>query len=484
LKENMGVSECKFHLHDYTGDNGTWCGCAERLPGESSGVVSATPPPREENLYGDNGPVIVRRECFPGQVGEIEAKVAKFNRTAERNGLDARATLTVLGSKAYRLSEMTWLEEWQREMMSRPDSDPLIEVMQIEVSGDPIRLPGGWEFVAVVDYAVEGRDYDSDQHTKPLNIIRGMGGDSLEGLPSEIRNGDAVCDHCGQARDRNHTIVVKDGEGEFKRVGSTCARVYLGISPAALLSLAENDPFADEEYGEWGGGEAFLTQDFVTAATTIVRRNGFTPSSAWDGSTRDGAWALIADRKLRLDRALLEASPTKDKDPRTDSEFAYDAMQWAKSYEGDDDFSLTLRGCAERAVVNSKTTGVLAYLPQAYAKHLHQEIERARKAVIPPSTWLGTPGEKTGPMSGYRVMRTNSFPGYAYNGPDRLLVVMQNETDGRVVKVWTTESTAFGRAMADAGRDDVFTIAGTVKEHDSYGGNEETVMKNVKALPE
>lgn len=110
-----------------------------------------------------------------------------------------------------------------------------------------INLPGGNELVAVID---------NDSGT--YKII----GDN-KGIPNQKLRPYGACDHCGMTRARTFNFLIQDDKGEYKCVGSTCVKKYLGISPDRILrawdligqmSRGYNEGPEIDPFAEFSGG--------------------------------------------------------------------------------------------------------------------------------------------------------------------------------------------------------------------------------------
>jgi hypothetical protein len=408
--------------------------------------------------------VVSTRMIFAERLDDVTKRVEKWNKLAAKLGLDAEATLTIIESKAVRLSTVS---------KHRLDPDPWVEMLGVRISGLPIRRRGEWELVAVIDHPVAGRDFEEGTE-RPGNAVRRLPSAYTDDVPDELFEEEATCGKCGQNRDRHHTLLIRDEHGRFMRVGSSCVKQYMGMSPAQLLSLAESDPFdADDEEKEWGGGQVVPALDFTVAATAVMRREGYRPSS-WEGSTKYTATMSAGPIKPEWVANIL-SGPVLDDDPRSDEEFAADALAWAVGYEGDDEFRLNMRAYAERSSVG-RGAGVLAYIPRAYQKEL-EEANKPAPVVYPPSEWFGTVDEGTGPLVGFTVVknRRGEIPTFdvGYGRSDGANISLRGP-DGHVVLVRTNVSTAFYRMCSDTTESDLVTFEGKVAEHSEYQGTKQT----------
>lgn len=104
------------------------------------------------------------------------------------------------------------------------DMSPKHKFYPIEVEGK-YEIPG-WEFVATVE------------HTSGGNIIRNI---TDYDIPDKYKNSSPECEHCHKVRDRKDTYLVRNTEtGEFKQIGKSCLKDYTdGLDAAVAAEIAE-----------------------------------------------------------------------------------------------------------------------------------------------------------------------------------------------------------------------------------------------------
>lgn len=98
--------------------------------------------------------------------------------------------------------------------------DPFYKTRMVEVF---VAMPelklSGWEFVSRIDHSQESG-----------NIIYSYPGRET---PDSYRNSDSYCEHCNTRRRRRDTyIVCNEVTGEYKQVGSSCLKDFLGHGDA------------------------------------------------------------------------------------------------------------------------------------------------------------------------------------------------------------------------------------------------------------
>ena len=118
---------------------------------------------------------------------------------------------------------------------------------------------------------------------------------------------------------------------------------------------------------EGGGGGAILTSEFMTFAAAAIREFGFVKKTDPHGrlSTDGRIWDAIYPQR-KEDRL----HPTDD-DLRT----ALAALAWAEEQTGSD-FATNMRIAAKQPTVNSRRSGILAFIPEGYRRSVATAAEK------------------------------------------------------------------------------------------------------------
>jgi len=92
----------------------------------------------------------------------------------------------------------------------------LVDVYDIHIeSEDMFKIAGNNKLVAIVDNITGGSVEIDPQDRVPEQYLH--------------RSGD--CDYCHQERYRGKNFIVKQENGQYKRLGSSCVKKYLGVDP-------------------------------------------------------------------------------------------------------------------------------------------------------------------------------------------------------------------------------------------------------------
>jgi len=355
----------------------------------------------------------------------------------------------------------------------------------------PVELPkyAGWAFVAAL------------QHLDGENIVRTLPGAEC---PPEYRTRGPACDHCKADRRRNDTYILRHEDGRTIQVGSTCIDDFLGADDAGRLAasasyLALAAGLAEEGCGGFGGSTDRLISEFLPFVAWTVREHGWTSRTrareVGGQASADFAWRVTTDSKARRE---AKAEPSTE-----DAALALAAEQWAESLTDAQiaadrgDYLHNLRAACRTGSVTSRTAGIIGSVVVAYQRAIGQERQRAARAARPTlDAYVGTVGAKVtfglAPKVGKRGQPLKGAPIALDANPVTLDFVTGYETAygyTTILKFRTAEgATLVWKASGDpgVGREDVgktYTLAGTIKAHDTYKDQKQTVMTRCDIRP-
>ncbi len=374
---------------------------------------------------------------FPATfLGDAKHRIDKANARLIRAGIEERFTYSVE-------PQLRHLENGQ-----------IIEDVVLTLNTPSIAF-AGWHFGGMHDFTPDGQavhHYADPEHA--VNVA------------------DNHCDHCGLRRARGKVFTVTNDEGETKQIGSNCLEAFLGIHPEGLwvlgtdLTLDDLEREGRENPGSHGSSQAFPAEDLIVAALTVsndghefVSRG----SATWENPS-------TAELVLRDWDALEAATPER-------RELAKKIHEWlaeqTPASEGDYIGNLKTVLAGEDRYVGHKHVALAVSVVAAYrraerARELELERERRKANRVP--GFLADVGEKiAGVKATIRLVREIDGD----YGTSTLLVM--STEDGRTVK-WFSSSTW----SVEPG--DQVEIKGTVKEHSSYEGDDQTVITRAKMI--
>ncbi len=423
----------------------------------------------------------------------VEAKVAKIQKRAARKGL---TPVAVTWGKAYRPANT--LRDGTVEY-----SDARIPMT---IDGDAPKF-GGWRFIAAL------------QHLEGENIVRSLPGETID---ESYRSRGSACDHCKVSRRRSDTYLLAHDDGRVFQVGSTCIDDFLGSADATKLAMAalywaELAGAGDDDEGYGGSGSTDRAlEEFLPYVAWCVREHGWVSrTAAREGggtATADDAFWYTWDEKARKD-AKVEIS-------KADLAEATGAIAWAEAITDEDiskergDFLHNLRAVVRTGLVTQRTAGIAGAVIIAFQRAQGRERERAQRAERPVlNEYLGTIGKRetwtnvtldfvTGYETSYgytTILKFRTDEGatlvWKASGDPKAFVPVSAAGKGQhhPWDVFTAKNKKTGvetyTAQVEITRADVgkrYAVKGTVKKHDEYKGQKQTILSRcvVDALPE
>lgn len=360
----------------------------------------------------------------------------------------------------------------------------------------PLSLPcdapkyAGWTFAAAL------------QHLDGENIVRAVPGETV---PVTYRSRGPACDHCKADRRRNDTYVLRHEDGRHVQVGSTCIGDFLGSDDAGKIaglatlladarSLAEGGCEGDD-FSTGGSDAARPLSVFLSFVSHEMTANGWVSRTAarerGGAATADRAWTFLTDGKAR-DKA--KAFPTDEDRSKADA-----ALVWAESITDETinretgDYLHNVRAIARSGLVSYRTAGIGGSIIAAYERAMGRARQQAERATRPTcNVHMGTEGRKVAfgctygkGKTAHEVLSTDPLTLDFVTGYESMYgyttVLKFRTTEGALI-VWKASNTEIGRG--DVGKR--YTLRGTIKKHDDYKGEKQTLMTRctVDAVPE
>lgn len=363
-------------------------------------------------------------------------RIEKANRKLERAGIKERFT-----------ADTEYFTE-------EGENGEKFSMVKLQLNHPPLSVDG-WDFVAAVDEAENGL------------VTRVMPGQELGGYKPESM----ICDHCGRKRFRKATYLIRNEQGEYKQVGSSCLEPFLGMSPKGLWALEfdmeENNRLDDGRRVSGGVDSVVPLQDTVAIALAVSDNGKSFKSKAYAQETFSDSTSDMVRNELfglKKDKKKLDYSEYMDK--------AAEVIQNTK-FEGDNDYVTNMRTILDAENVKAKHIGYAVSVVSAYNRQ-HEDIA-AKKAKIDnaPSGFLGEVGEKfTNKTATVKIIKHDENP-YSYNGEKVSWIVLRTDDNKEVV--WSASK------YLDFEPGDKVNIAkGKVKNHKTYNGNDQTSINYAK----
>lgn len=341
------------------------------------------------------------------------------------------------------------------------NDDGTVDVMfQIALEGETLKI-NGWSFIARLDHNTDP--------TGASNLIYVM---PSENLPEEFRTAAANCEHCGWDRKRRDTYVLQhEDTAEYKQVGRTCIRDFIGVDPARIAEQAERYTKAfrvleEAKEPKWGGmsdhRDIHLPRYLSWVAQSIRQYGWISGREAYESNDFDKvstASSAVGDMFATYKPML----PTDE-----DKELAEAAIAHVLALETKNDFIFNINAIAKQNYLDWKATGLAAAIMFVYNRHLEDVAKRKAAADLSKSEHIGALKERL--EFEVRVIGKRWIEG---RFGSTAIIRMLDANDNLFV---TFASGNFGD---DVNIEDKVTIRGTVKKHDEYKGVKQTIINRV-----
>jgi hypothetical protein len=389
-----------------------------------------------------------------GRLNEAEQAIAKANRKLNRHNISGEFTYTY----AQKLITFT----------TPSGVDIQKQMLELTLNTPVLRL-AGWEFIATL------------VHEEAGVIARVVPGRSLD------RTGDGwapdtepVCDHCHTSRRRRDTYVVRHVEtGETKQVGSNCLEAFLGVKPTGLWllmfepleDLREDD---DESYGGGGGFGDCRVPIHEIIRYSLAASNfgtGFVSRSAatLQGSvaTVDTARTMMFSRLTQKERQELAAAFGRLN--QVTAEQVEQVIEAGRAITGNGDYADNMRIALAGERVDYRNMGLVASAISVWLRAQEAQAERETQKVV--AGFLAEVGVRIRDVDA-TVTFLRHRDGYMPGSTETIIGL--RTLDGHKVK-WF----ASGYHEYSIGAQ-VLIQAATVKKHDHWKGQDETVITRAK----
>lgn len=408
----------------------------------------------------------------PAEFDATRVKIGKINDRAVKRGFTGH--LEVVG---------------ERVEVTRTNDLGFIETgvfFDTTITGTPPGY-GGWTFLARVDVEDGGL------------IVSGV-----PGAPQVDRTNlkPGWCDHCQTKRVRRRTFVVGNDTGDQKQVGSTCVNDFLGWDGKVVL-FTERD-FNDDDYEPGGYRENAWSIDTILAvAWAVITQFGYVyandyikvPTKTMVHDLLTGYTKSFTDEELTTLRGLA---------PQAD-ERAVEIREFIASdeFDGNSDYVRNLKTLVAGEYATAKQIGLLASAPQALIRHredqVQREIEQAERDQIV-NEWIGNVKDKVtldvtvkairyisgqyGTTTLYTFLTDDLHVIKWFSSGKGLTKVVQADTQGQYSTATGNRFLEFGDTYEiEAVEGDQFRVTGTIKGHDEWDGQKQTVLTRVKGEP-
>lgn len=291
-----------------------------------------------------------------GLMNAVDERVKKLNRKAAKLGCPEVAYATIEHLVEKKTNEFGIEHTYH------------YDIIQIEGAGPKIE---GWTFLGTLDH-----------NSVPGSVIV----KSIPGVefPEQFRHTDNTCDHCGHKRHRNNTYVLQNDEGDYKRVGSTCVKDFIGHDPKKVASFMRVLAAFDDEMD--GLGLRMPEPEFdiarVLAVThCMIRHHGWVSATKARETEYDeeplyatsGYVFTYLNDASRDGHKFRAAHPIEPQD----YEMADAAVEWAKLQDTTkSEYMHNVVALTAYGYVKNKMLGIACSIMGVYKRELDNQRER------------------------------------------------------------------------------------------------------------
>lgn len=408
--------------------------------------TTMTPPGDETpNEFDDIEPGPPTYDIAAASVERVQNSIKKANRRLAKAGITDRFNATYEPYTLDRVNRETGVME-RHERCAVTLNRPVIAY-------------DGYEFAARIEQTESGKLIAL---TAPDQELHGWTPQSM------------ACEHCGQNRRRTKVYVVRNPEGEYKTIGSNCLENYTGIKPEGLWALTYDDLNDIQDDDNWdlrggptGGTPIVPGKDVLAVAAAAAKvQGGYKAKWADEPTTvlvKDTLFpwtGMSKERKAVIDQVRQEAE-------HVDVDALRDEIR--EAVEPDGDWGTNVHALLDEEWVSSRHAALLASSISSVERL--RAKKRERETTKP--GFIAPVGEKVTGVKARILKLRQSTNYYGYRETVSEMVRLQTD-DGHIVTWWASSPTGF-----DEG-DDVTIQRATVKDHETYRGEDQTIITRAK----
>ena len=262
------------------------------------------------------------------------------------------------------------------------------------------------------------------------------------------------CDHCGVKHARKTVVLLNDGT-EFKQVGNSCVKDYMGISLSTFNWLRDTILTLTD-------GSEWLDSDSFSRATPVYDVNDVLAYSYMACSTRgyhktDEEYSTSTEV---MDMILNNIVPTT-----VAVEWAKTAVDMLTNMLPTSNYEQNVHNIVKTGYVSLKMMGILC---SSYIM-VERELNKFSSVVKSTSKHVGELKQRI-TFNGKIVMAYGSHGFYGY----KVMYIIE-DNDGNQFK-WVTNSVNHTKYATN----ESYQFTGTVVEHGDYKGTQQTVLSRCK----
>jgi hypothetical protein len=331
----------------------------------------------------------------------------------------------------------------------------------------------GWDLVCIFDY----ESYETEEEEVKKAVFMSKVPDKV--VPVEYQDKEEIhCEHCGHNRYRVKSYLVQHEEsGEYKEVGSTCLKDFLGHDPNSFLWFAQVETRIKEwsdEFSGWAVGDpiAYSVHGILALSSAMMEKYGWVSRSDQyhDMTNRTVSTADMVESYL-TQKNKNESEKIYPTD--ADNKIAEDTIEYFKNADNqDNDYLMNCKKIVEIDRVPFRKLGLACSMVKSYRNHLEYLIRQEMKANEKESNWFGEVGDKLVKVKVKCVFKTHVDTMY---GSSTLYKWIDPES-GNVYK------TFYSGYTWECEQDEEVLLCGTVKKHDEWNEKKENLLTRCKVF--
>jgi len=385
----------------------------------------------------------IENEILKNRQEWLIEKIEKINKKAKKLGF----TPFVLTFANERLVEI------KNEVTGKVQKSYI--VIDATIEGETPKIEG-WELISIFE------------SINAVVFTRTVPGKELTYNPTKI-----TCEHCNINRPRKKSYYLQNVDTkEFKEVGSTCLKDFIGHDPKAFMTMAEfnfETILNEANNGSREGYNGYNLEEFLAMTKAIINKYGWTSAASItkmqeNGKDTYGIRPTSDDVANQFHaRRNPQYFPNFEYIDATDEDFEFGkkAIEYFKNITEQNDYINNIKKIFEIGFVPNRKEGLAASIVGSYYVHLQKQIQKENTK---PSEYVGTVGIRNKGMELTYTGRYGYESDFGY-----INIHLFKDFDGNVYK-WNSGN------KIDAEFGDTIILDGTIKKHEEYKNIKQTIL--------
>lgn len=390
--------------------------------------------------------------CEQSRFAELERRIKSITRKLNCHGLECHFKVV----DEY-LQEVKYLVECPETQCLANHGTIVVDVVEYEFKMPELKL-ADWYPIAVIEH---GKSVDTE-----TNVVIAINGYDVNDIPESYWTAPATCEHCHSNRRRKTTVLLQNANGDLIQIGSTCVKDFTGINAEDIIRAYADVTDIIEKPLEFRSSDSHveskyaLTKTYLAACIAEISKSGYekdekTKYKAWD---RVKAHEEFTDAQYEKAQEILDFFVEMNPDDFGTNWSFYQNIKNAVASE------------------YTKPSGFVAYAPIAYESAVKYIAEKnAAEAAKAGSEWVGNVKERI-------TLKLEHICTHGYDGYYGWSAIhIFKDVDGNTF-VWSTNKMLCDVLGEEWRAQDkrMCEVTGTIKAHDMYNGEKQTVLTRCK----